>query len=91
MEERKAYEKDIRKCSERGHIDVHTMILNRDELSSRKDEDIKNTLWYRVRKVNVTMNKFLFIMSAINNRGKTTSVAACYKLQHATSYTSSKY
>lgn len=72
IEEIQAYKKSTGKCSQRSHIDSHTMILDRDELSSKKNQDIKNTLWLRVRKVNVTMNEFLFTLVAINNHDKTT-------------------
>lgn len=44
--------------------------LDTDELSSWMDQDIKGTLWYRVRKVHATMNDFLFTWIAMNSKGK---------------------
>lgn len=71
IDERQEYEKQTGKCSQLAHTDAHIMILAIDELSSRTDEQTKGTLWHKVRKIECTMNEFLFIFTAINNRGKT--------------------
>ena len=72
IDERQQYEKQTGKCSQRAHTDSHIMILDVDELSSRTGKETKHTLWHNLNKVVCTLNEFLFTLTAINNRGKTT-------------------